>query len=198
MSARAANGAKSTVRSSVEWSIHDRQRMVTVAIGAAMARNMFEHRQHATLQQTGAGRAPEQRHGRRLGGERAVADDLVPVGLADVEHRRAIHENSQLGQLRGEQARVQKRGFEGRLFLATVQSAEYSGRRRRPPAGRLQPLHAPAFLIDEHRRIRSAYGCLQLIHERPDLAGVLAIAGKQNEAERVRVDEESALLLAQR
>ena len=58
---------------------------------------------------------------------------------------------------------------------------------------RLQTLNPAAFLVDQHRRIRSADRCLEIRDEAPDLIRLDAIALKQDEAGRVGGAEEIAL-----
>ena len=44
-------------------------------------------------------RAAQRRHPQRLGAERAVADDVVRAGVADVERRVAVDRDPRLGEL---------------------------------------------------------------------------------------------------
>ncbi len=58
--------------------------------------------------------------------------------------------------------------------------------------GRLQPRDAPAFLIDEHRRIGAADGRPEVGDKLSHLLGAFAIALKQDEAQGIAVAEEVA------
>ena len=58
---------------------------------------------------------------------------------------------------------------------------------------RLQALDPAAFLVDQHRRIRTADRCLEIGDEGPDLIRFSAIALKQDEACGIGGAEEIAL-----
>jgi hypothetical protein len=67
------------------------------------------------------------------------------------------------------------------------------GRRPLTPIGGPHPLHAPAFLIDQDRRVtpnRSA----QIAGQPDKLIGVFDVAGKEDKAKRVTIPEKSALI----
>lgn len=60
--------------------------------------------------------------------------------------------------------------------------------------GRLQALHPAAFLIDQDRRVGAADRIAQGGRQAADPIRGLAVALKQDEAERVRIAEEAALV----
>ena len=59
----------------------------------------------------------------------------------------------------------------------------------------LQAQHAPPFLIDQHRRVRSSYRLAQVADESPDLLRFYAVPLEQNEAKRIDGPEEPPLRL---
>ena len=64
-------------------------------------------------------------------------------------------------------------------------------RERRP-----QTLHAPAFLVDEHRRVETRRRA-QRVAQCPDLIRALDVAGEQDESERAHFPEERLLVRRQ-
>src|SRR5262249_33642964 len=75
-----------------------------------------------------------------------------------------------------------------------IELAEDAHRRPRLPFRRLEALHAPAFLVDENRKLRAAAQSPQLVRQLTDLGARCAIALEEDEAPRARVLKERALV----
>lgn len=172
-------------REEIERFFHYRQLQVAVGAGAAMARNVLDHRRDASGNEAGARFAAELADQRRIAGKRSVADDAVGARDRYVEDRRAVDVDAEIAEFRRQKLSIEPNGLACSGKIALRQGAEYSRCRRRTPMGWCKPLDAPAFLIDQDWRIDSANRTAQLRRERPDLRGLDTVAGKQDKAERV-------------
>src|SRR5690606_16512992 len=69
----------------------------------------------------------------------------------------------------------------GQFRVGAVEPPESSCRGVRPPVRRAKPLHAPAFLIDQHQEIFSASSLAYIRDQRSDLLGIFDIPPEENE-----------------
>jgi hypothetical protein len=179
--------------------VHARQRMVAVDGGAAMARHVLDHRQDAAGEKAFAGGAAEFRHQLRVVAEGAVADDgVVLAGQTQVEDRRAVDRDAELGELASEELGIEPHRLDSLGAATARQLAETAGGRHGAPGRRLQPGDTAALLVDQHRRVGAADSVAQIVDQGPDLIRCLAVALEQDEAERVGFAEEHPLRVAQR
>lgn len=128
---------------------------MAIGSGAAMPRNVFEHRQHAASKQTF-------RHGRgyrcylfwrvAIG---AIADHGIAIRGRDIGQRQAVHVDAEGMQVMGDQARTEFGRSKPVGGLMTVKSAVHGAWRVDRPVGWTQPLHPAPFLIDQDWRIKS-------------------------------------------
>ena len=159
-----------------------------------MAGNVLEDRQHAAVEQAGAGRPrqcathagsqPKARSpmtswpcGWRTSSTGAQST-LMPRSASSAAISRAL---SQLASTRP-------------ALVDGRRAADPLRRRCRPPMRRLEPLHPAAFLVDQHRRIGAADDGAQALDQGADLRRLGTVAGEQDEAERIGLGEEPAFL----
>ena len=169
---------------------------MAVGGGAAVTRNVLDDALHAARLQPVQRRAAEGGDHVRVAGEGALADNLVRAGLEQVQNRGAVGVNADLQKVMGDQAVLEAASLQRGVAIHVVEFAERRGGRVFAPVRRAQPGDRAAFLIDEDWRV-AANGVAQIGAERGDLLPVLAIALEQDEAPRVGVGEEGALLPAQ-
>ena len=127
--------------------------------GAAVPGNVLEDRQHAACEQPLAQRQAETRDPLRLDAIGAVADHRIGPGNRQVEHRKAIDGDAELGEIVGDQPGAEP----GRLLRGWVrQRSDAGGRRIKPPFGRPQPRNPSALLVDQNRRVGTPDAAAQL------------------------------------
>ena len=116
-------------------------------------------------------------------------------GDDDVENRQAVDGDAEIGEIGGDQPRLQPSGA-GALLRVGLGDA----RRARPPADRpairrLQALDAAALLVDQHRRIGTADAVAEIGDQVADLRRRLAqLRLKRIRPQRLLGGEEVALL----
>ena len=191
----ARNGAKSLCDRMARSASTTRAGLVAVDPRTAMPGNVLDDRQHAARQEDPRRkRWPRPRHARRLAAEGAVADHRVGVARRQVEHRGTVHRDARLGQIVGDQPGAKPRRLGGERLR---QCRDLRRRRVEPPIRRPQSGDPAAFLIHQHRRVGPPDTTAQFLDQRAQLIAGLAIAPKQDEAERVRRREKPALLRGQ-
>ena len=157
-----------------------------------VAGHVLDDRRDAAGEEAVAIGAAERRDlpGRR--GKCARADDRVHLRVGDVEHRRAIDADPDLDQIGGDEPRRQPGG-------AFRRACRGETRRRRigRPIWRPHALHAPAFLVDEHRRVGAADNGAEVVGERAQLRPVDHVALEEDQSPRLRVAEERAFFGAE-
>ena len=109
--------------------------------------------------------------------------------VGDVEHRRAIDADADLAQIVGDEARREPGGA---LRLDRGLEARGSGIGR--PMRRAHALHAPAFLVDQHRRVGAPDAVAKRFGQRAQLPAIDDVALEQDQAPGARVADERALL----
>ena len=127
----------------------------------------------------------------------AVADDVVGAFDRHVENRRAVGVDAELGEIGGQETRCLERRHHRRRMIARVERAVGGGGRQRATQRRPQPLHASAFLVDQHEQIVGADRGAHVGDERADLRVIREVAGEEDEARRLRVLEESGFVARQ-
>jgi hypothetical protein len=115
-------------------------------------------------------------------------------GKGDVEHRQAIDVAADRGDVRRQQARIQLGRLQPALRIARIEFAEQPRRRRLAPMWRPQPRDAAAFLVDQDRRLGSRHAGAQVFGQAACLIGSLDVAGEEDEAQRIGITEERALV----
>jgi hypothetical protein len=126
------------------------QGQVAVGLGAAMARHMLDHRQHAAGQTALHDGASERDHDLRIGGEGAVADNLMRALLRHIEYGQGVDRDAQVAELLRDQSGAREGAALRRLGIGLIQASVTTRRRHGAPKRRAQPLHAAPLLIDQH------------------------------------------------
>ena len=165
---------------------------MAVGAGAAVAGHVLDHGQHAAIEKAADGGTAEFDDGSGIGGKRPVPDNVVRARHGNVEHRGAIDGNAEVMQfVRDETGREIRRVARAGLIVP-VEIAEDARGRTRAPMGRAKARDAAAFLIDQDRRAGPPHRRAQIRAQRADLVRVLAVAGEEDEAERVAIAKERA------
>ncbi len=175
-----------------------RQREMAVGLGAAVARHMLDHRQHAAGERPIHHRAPERGDHVRVGREGAVADDLVRSLLRHVEHRGAVHIDAEQGELLRDQPRAGEGRVLAKLGVGLIHDAIAARRRHVAPMRRTEPLHAAALLIDQDEHVLARDRVLERGDERAKLVRALAIPRKDDQSAGTVLGEERAFGVAER
>ena len=155
----------------VMMAVHDR---------APLPRHMLDHRHDSTLSKPIDHGPPQRRDAHRIAAIGPVTNRIMRIRAAHIEHRRAIHIDSDLGQRQRNRARIDPRGFHRRNRSALVQSIEFSSSRKIGPFGRSHPRDPPALLINQDRNIATARNCAQIIGQRAHLRPVHDVTFEQN------------------
>ena len=122
----------------------------------------------------GAAQRHDRLHGRRKG---AITDHAVRARGWNVEYRCAIDVDAERREIGRQQAAIEPAGHHRRRRIAGVELTEDRGGRRQAPVRRPQPLHAPAFLVDQHRRVVATHRVAHRLHETAYLVGRLLTNG---------------------
>ncbi len=179
-----------------EIRMHHRQVVVAVGKGPAVARHVFDHRQHAPGQHA-FGRGPaELGHCRRIVRIGPVADDVVGTGHRHVQHRQAVHVDPDRLQVMRHQPRAQPDQLARRQRVIHCLQIGLARRIFRP-VRRPHPLHPAALLVDQDRGTGVADAVAQRVSQGPHLLRTVDIAPEQDEAPRPRPGEEGAFRLRQ-
>ena len=130
---------------------------MAVRRSATMPGNMLQHRQHAAVRQACRRGGRQQGYFVRRLAIGAVANHCVRTFNRHVRHRQAIDRDADLGKIVGYQPRAQpsRRHALGRVPVVEP-PVSCPGRIARPMR-RTHPLHPTAFLVNQHRRIATAY-----------------------------------------
>ena len=123
----------------------------------------------------------------------AIADHRVGAGDRHIGERQAVDIDAQIRQIGGDQPRTKAGGGEPGARVLGVEPSVSRARRIGRPMRRLQPLHAPAFLVDQDRSI-APDRVTQRRHERAHLIGIGDIALEENEAPRLGFGQKRALV----
>ena len=178
----------------IERRRHRRQFFVAVDRGAAVSRDVLDHRHHAFRQQPFGRRTAQCRHRLRPVGIGTVADYGVGLGKSDVEDRQAVDIAADRGDVRGQQPRIQPGRFESKVGIARIEIAQQAGRRGLAPVRQPEAGNAAAFLVDQHRRIGPGDAGTQIVDQPARALRRIDVSGKQDEAQRIGVAEESAFV----
>ena len=125
---------------------------MAVGLGAAVARQVLEHRQHPTRHEPLRNRAGNGRDFGRFGAIGPIANNGIAARHRDVGDRQAIDVNSGTHQVGGDQMPSHARGGQPRSRFAVVECPIAGTGRIGRPMRRSQALHPAAFLIDQHGR----------------------------------------------
>ena len=165
-----------------------RQLEMRVDPGPSVPRQMFHHRQNPTSRHAGHHGPPGSDNGRHLDAITAVLQKRMCIGFGDIAGWRAIDVDPDTGKIVGDQPPAQPH----RPQRITGPGHLLQRRQKLPPMRGPQPLHPPAFLIDQDRR-RPADRVAQSRGQAAQLIGVFDIAGKQDETPGVGVAKETGL-----
>ena len=88
-------------------------------------------------------------------------------------------------------------GLSAQLGIDLVETSIAARRRHGPPMRRPQPLHAPAFLVDQHQHVVAFDRILEGGNQRPDLLRRLTIAREEDEPAGTRGGKEMPLGVAE-
>ena len=127
----------------------------------------------------------------------AVADHVVRARLLHVDQRRAIDVDAERRQLGADQLVIEEHRLAPVARTLGRQRAELGRRGRGAPVRRLQALHPPALLVDQDRSLGMLDRRAQIVHQAAHLVRIGDVAREQDEAERLNVAEERALLARQ-
>ena len=150
-----------------------------------VTRHVLDDRQHAAVQHPVDHRLAERRYDPRIAPERTIADDVVRTFDRHVDARHAIDVDAEIVQLRRHHTRVVIRKSARRPRILPAHRAEHRRRRALAPMFAAQPLHAPAFLVDQDRRVGAPDRGAQRRGQTANLVRRTAVAGEQNEAPRL-------------
>ena len=149
-----------------------------------MAGRVLGDRLHPGGEQPRRHRASQSGDGKRLLGERPIADHRVSAGNGKIQHRRGSHVEAGRNAVESDQRAGQPRRPHG---------AQRGGRRMRAPVRRTQSRDAAAFLIDhQHRATRQ--DAAQVGGQRRKLRRRLDVAGEQDDAARLLGAEQRGLV----
>ena len=175
----------------------DGQRQMAVGRRASMSGDVLDHGHDAAGDEALADGLGQRDHLLDAAPVGAVADDVVGACDRHIEHRRAVGIDAELGEIGGQEARCLERRHHRRRVIARVERAVGGGGRQRAAQRRPQPLHASAFLVDQHEQIVGADGGAHVGDQRADLRVVLEIAREEDEPRRPRVLEECGFVARQ-
>jgi hypothetical protein len=163
---------------------YDRQLVVAVSARAAMARDMLDHRNNATLEQTFHHGPGECRDALGRLGVSPRSYHGMGLRICDVDHRSAIDCHADLPQV----VRHEARGELGRDQRALAADFRRETRRSRisRPVRRTHPLHSAALLIYEHRRIVPPEQVAEGAGQSPQLLAVDDISLEEDETPWLR------------
>ena len=165
-----------------------------MAVGArpAMAGYVFHHRRDAARHQPFRRRASDPRDARGIAAIGAIADDRMRTVGRRVEHRHAIHVDPRFAQIMCDQPRAEP-GEPRRLRLVRAGLFETRSAWIGAPVRAREPLHAPALLIDQHRRV-SPQRVADFGGQPRDLLARVDVAAKQDHAPWRSLAKKSALV----
>ena len=112
----------------------------------------------------------------------------------NIKHRQAIDRDAEILEIVGNQPGAEPHREFG---LGVRQGPEARCRWIKAPGRRSEPSHAPAFLVDQDRRIAAADCAAQCRHQLADLVRRAAVAPEQDEPDRIGSREEAAFAGAQ-
>jgi hypothetical protein len=124
---------------------------------------------------------------------RTITNHFMSLRLRHIEDRGAVNGNAQLRKISSQHPGVQPGGLLCPHFAGSGEIGKPSRSGRLAPVGRPQTGNAPPLLIDQYGRVRATYGRPQVRDQRPDLSGIDAVAGKENETQRIGIDKKGAL-----
>jgi hypothetical protein len=122
-----------------------------------------------------------------------VPDHRIGAGQPQVGERQAVDGDAQRLEIGGDQARAKFRGRDPGRRVLVVKLAVDGARRIGGPVRRGQPLHPPAFLIDQDRDIQAPHASPEIINDIGDLLWVIDIPLEQDQAPRIGLAEKSPL-----
>ena len=172
----------------------ERQFLMRVAGGAAMARHVLEAADHACAAHPVEHGAAQRRHLQGIAAQGAVADHIVGFGAAHIERGVIIDRDSHLGQLAPHRFGIRARGLDRRSGRDIPKPRERFARRIALPFGRFHPRDTPAFLVDRDDQMLASVDRAQIVRQPAQLRTIGAIARKQDVTRRVRLGEEGALV----
>jgi hypothetical protein len=143
---------------------------MAVDAGASVTGHVLEHRQDAAAAQPLGDGCADGGDFRRALAVGTIADDRVGSRQGEVGERHAVDIDADRGEIRRDQPRAEPRRRQPELRRAVVQSAiDRAGRIILRPMRRPQPLHPPAFLVDQHGSIGAPHRRAKIANQRPDL-----------------------------
>jgi len=155
---------------------------VRVDRGAAESREVLEAAGDPRALQTVQITAGETSHRLGVDAERTVADGVGRAGLAEVDHRREIHVESEGFQGPGREA--------GEALDGVVAATAQVYRRGGGADPRLESAHGTAFLIDGEQD-RAGYQLVEMCPELGERLRGVEIASEQDDAARVQIANSS-------
>ncbi len=114
-----------------------------------------------------------------------------------IEDGCAIHRNAETEKLFRRQPRHGKGCVLGFFSVPDKELSICGSSRKIARHGRLQALHAAAFLIDQDKKVAPAYRLASLADEAPQLLGVGNIAAKQDQTRGLHLAVEAPFFIGQ-
>ena len=173
--------------------VDHRQIVVSVHGGTAMPGHMLEHRQHALGQMRIGNGAGNRGNLNRIRAIAAVLQKRMRLVGDQIGHRRAIGVDPHRTQFAGNHP-VTQRHHPRRIRPRRLHHRQ--GRHPLAPMRAAQPLHPPAFLINQDRGIAPDRRA-QITGQAAQLVWRFDIAREDDKAERVDVGKERAFILLQ-
>ncbi len=181
----------------VDADLHDRQIVVRIDHGAAVAGHVLHDRQHAAGLQPVRSRLPQGSDGLRIPAIGAIADHVMDAFHRHVQHGQAIDGNAEAGEIERVQARHQPGGAQTLLAVLLVERADGGGIRIGRHERRADALHAASLLIDQHGGIRPADAVAHGGDEIGDLRCFADVPAEENEAPGPLIAEEGDLVFGE-
>ena len=116
---------------------------------------------------------------------------MVRTVLRQIQHRQAVDGDSEAMKVVGDEPGAVERGSTPRFPVSFIERTQLGAAGICTPVRRLEALHAPPFLVDEHRSIGAADAIAEVADQGFDLVGRPAVTLKKNESPGFGRPEES-------
>jgi hypothetical protein len=167
---------------------------VTVDERSPVTRDMLDDADDAGRRHAVEHRAAERGDLHRLRPERAISNDVARAFLPDVEKRKRIHVDPGRAEHERDRPSVRASSLDRRRGRGPIQIGEPLGRGKDGPFGRLHTCDPSAFLIDQDRNVGPAGKVAKRVRKPQQLFAAPAIPLEQDEAGRIGVAKEGALV----
>src|SRR5947207_6031535 len=164
-----------------------------VGIGPPMSGRVLHDRQNASIQETFDNCPAKFDYHEGITRKRAVANHLIGALHWHIEHRHAVHSNSEFSQIMGDQARIQIDCLAGALRCSCIEIAETSRWWPTLPLRRPKTHDASPLLVDQNRGAPIADGLAQRQNEPAHSFAICDVPGEKNEAPGLGVAKERPL-----